>query len=169
MKKLVIQLFVGIFLLCCGFQAVAQTPITEFKEKRRSLSEEQFEAFNQLFSEKLGSIYVDENGQAQSSDIKGDQAKLMIVNHNEDFEVLRTTFSNQLHAVEAIQLSWNGQDDIILPSDLLPMLSGLRYIVVSSNQILNSEIVRDNLPVLLTSLSASQQVEVLYNGMEQIQ
>lgn len=169
MKNLVIQLFVGLFLLCSGFQAVAQTPITEYKEKRRNLSGKQLDAFNQLFLEKLGSIYVDEDGQAQRSDKHGDQAKLMIVNHPEDFKVFLTAFSGQLHAVEAIQLGWDGQGAIVFPAELLTMLTGLRYIVVRSSRVLNSEIVGENLPLLLTGLSASQHIQILYSGMEQIQ
>ena len=166
MKKLVIQLFVGIFLLCCGFQAVAQTPITEYKEKLNSLSDDNPHILDGIINGAPSMLFI--NAEEMPGDYRGSGMpyKMMMLHEPSDLMPLLNAYEGQLDGLQVINIEWKGEEQYLFPINTLSKLPGLKYVYIRSEQQLTKQVVESSFPELIKMLEGQDQVEILYFTME---
>lgn len=136
MKKLVIQLFVGMFLLCCGFQAIAQTSsfdILTLSEKLDNAPQTERERFITLKIETAKRAYVEsdftfsslssEEGPVEVIEFEGNSA--LKVNLNENITEI-------LSLVEMIILNVESDENFDELHAIVRKSPLVRYIVIRS-------------------------------------
>lgn len=173
MKKLVIQLFVGMFLLCCGFQAVAQTPITEYKEKIADLSAISPTAA-QILDNRIngvsGAVFVNAEGQADKYEVAGEVLKVMYLKTANDFTSLTNANGNALQTISVLHIEWDAVWTFTFPQNLKTILPDLEFVYIRSYENLTSSLIANAFQTLLTNLDYDEDgIEVLFTTMEQPQ
>lgn len=161
MKKLVIQLFVGMFLLCCGFQAVAQTSsfdILTLSEKLDNASQPELERFIRLKSETSQRVYVESDFTFSSPSSEDALIEVIEFEGNTALKVnLNENIANALSSVEMIILNVESDENFEALNTILPKASLVRYIVIRSYNAFTKDAVNS----LLGDLSPDFKNEVI--------
>ncbi|QQU04459.1 hypothetical protein [Myroides odoratus] len=165
MKKNILYITL-IFALCFGIKTQAQNVIA-YETKVSSLSASQAEQVNYLAKGVPTSIFVTEENTSEM--YHGDESAVLAMNitKSTDFGKLAADFGNKLAEITIVNIVWDGQQELVLPTGLLDRMPNLKYIYIQSYSELNQSVISTRFPSLMNQLEGRTNVEVLYTTMEQ--
>lgn len=165
MKKNILYITL-IFALCFGIKAQAQN-IIAYQTKVNSLSASEANKLEQLANEAPTSMFVTFEDEAKIYQGSSDVVLDMSITKATDVTKLATTFEGDLSGIVIVNMEWDGQEEIVLPLDLLNKMSNLRYIYIRSYQALDQSVIQSKFQNLMNALREKGNVEVLYTTMKQ--
>ncbi|MBB1140062.1 hypothetical protein [Myroides sp. WP-1] len=132
----------GLFtlFLCFGFKAQAQR-VVAYQTKLSELTVEQAQEFSAFLAEDYNDHFV-------------------------NFRAFQNT-DLEVEEIAVIDLKWNGQDVITLPTRSIQRMSKLKYIYLRSHQVMDDNYVKQRFSALIRQLERlGNEVEIVYFIME---
>jgi len=164
--KSLFKYIIIVFVLCFGFKTQAQTSIEEFKYKKSNLSSKESQELDFLINGGEGYMFITKDKQVISFPGKDGITRLDI-NSSNDFTELTKGFTANMTSVIAINIQWDGNEEIVLEEQFLQKISDLKYIYIRSYTDLSKDLIQQKFYKLLEQLNKHKNVIVLYETMEQ--
>lgn len=166
MKNLVLRFSGLVFLLCFGFYAHAQTPITEYTEKLNSMSDTEPYILDGIINGAPSMVFINAEGTPADYRGPGMPFKMMMLHKPSDLVPILNAYNGQLDGLQVVNIEWVNGDHYTFPMDMLAKLPGLEYVYIRSHEQLSEHMVRSSFQELVNRLQGETKVEILYFTME---